>query len=96
MRDDNIYDVEDFEHVKEENNGEDDTVIIEEELREESNFEKDSYVHPINNISNDKPKKKRKSGTMKFIATALIAGIIAGGVSGGGVYYLMKNNLSNT
>lgn len=95
MRDDNIYDVEDFEHVKEENNS-DDTVIIEEELREESSFEKDSYVHSINNISNDKPKKKRKNGTMKFIATALIAGIIAGGVSGSGVYYLMKNNLSNT
>lgn len=91
MRDDNIYDVEDFEHVKDES-------FTEGENKIEDNgsvFEENSYVHPINDISNNKS-KKRKKGTIKFIATALIAGIISGGVSGSGVYYLMKNNISNT
>ena len=100
MRDDNIYDVEDFEHVNDEGvtEGEstikNDDMVDEDVINEDVNFESNSYVHPINNISDNKS-KKRKKGTMKFIATALIAGIISGSVSGGGVYYLMRNSSLN-
>ena len=100
MRDDNIYDVEDFEHVNDEGftEGEstikNDDLVDEDVINEDVNFESNSYVHPINNISDNKS-KKRKKGTMKFIATALIAGIISGSVSGGGVYYLMRNSSLN-
>ena len=100
MRDDNIYDVEDFEHVNDEGftEGEstikNDDMVDEDVINDDVNFESNSYVHPINNVSDNKS-KKRKKGTMKFIATALIAGIISGSVSGGGVYYLMRNSSLN-
>lgn len=93
MRDDNIYDVNDFEHVNNENIGKD-KIIEENTINDNSSFENNSYVHPINNISDNKP-KRRKKGTMKAIAAALVAGIISGSLSGGGVYYLMKNNSLN-
>ena len=100
MRDDNIYDVEDFEHVNDEGFTEsestikNDDMVDEDVINDDVNFESNSYVHPINNVSDNKS-KKRKKGTMKFIATALIAGIISGSVSGGGVYYLMRNSSLN-
>ena len=93
MRDDNIYDVEDFEDVnRDEREMDNDT--YEDEMEEDINFEKDSYIHPINDISNNS-KKKKKKGIIKFIATALIAGILGGSVSGASIYYLMKNNIQS-
>ncbi|MBD7915148.1 trypsin-like peptidase domain-containing protein [Clostridium sp. Sa3CUN1] len=89
MNEDNIYDVENYESVNKGDNEE-----FEESFSEEhKTFESDSYVHPINNIS-DKPKKKKRKGTFKIIALALIAGLIGGAIGSGSVYYLTKNNQS--
>ncbi|WP_084767088.1 S1C family serine protease [Clostridium nigeriense] len=90
MNEDNIYDVENYENV---NSGAQEE-IKEDFIEEDKAFEKESYVHPINDISN-KPKKKRGKGTFKVIALALIAGLIGGAIGSGSVYYLTKNNYQN-
>ena len=96
MNEDNIYDVENYENVT---NGENEefkeefTEEFKDEFAEEhKSFETDSYVHPINNISN-KPKKKKGKGTFKVIALALVAGLLGGVIGSGSVYYLTKNNI---
>ena len=93
MNEDNIYDVEKFEDV----NSDNESLTNEESNNEEQSFEKESYIHPINDISN-KPKAKRKKGAFKFIALAVIAGLLGGAIGGGSTYYVMKsyiNKLSN-
>ena len=87
MNEDNIYDVENYENV----NSGDNEEFNEGFTEEHTTFESDSYVHPINNISN-KPKKKKGKGTFKVIALALIAGLIGGAIGSGSVYYLTKDN----
>ena len=88
MNEDNIYDVENYENVNS-----DDTEGFKEGFTEEHKaFESDSYVHPINNISN-KPKKKKRKGTFKVIALVLIAGLIGGVIGSGSVYYLTKDKI---
>ena len=88
MNEDNIYDVENYENV----NSGDNEEFNEGFTEEHKTFESDSYVHPINNISN-KPKKNKRKGTFKVIALALIAGLIGGAIGSGSVYYLTKNNI---
>lgn len=86
MNEDNIYDVEKYEDV----NSDNESLTNEEKVNEEQNFEKESYIHPINDISN-KPKKKRKNGAFKSIALFLIAGLLGGAIGGGSTYYIMKS-----
>lgn len=86
MNEDKIYDVEKYEDVNSDNQ----SLTNEEKVNEEQNFEKESYIHPINDISN-KPKKKRKNGAFKSIALFLIAGLLGGAISGGSIYYIMKS-----
>lgn len=88
MNEDNIYDVENYENV----NSGDNEEFNEGFTEEHTTFESDSYVHPINNISN-KPKKKKGKGTFKVIALALIAGLIGGTIGSGSVYYLTKDKI---
>lgn len=93
MNEDNIYDVDNYEDVNSDNES------LEEQVHnnEEHSFDKESYIHPINDISN-KPKKKRKKGTFKVISLALIMGLLGGAIGGGSTYYIMKrymNDLSN-
>lgn len=91
MNEDNIYDVEKFEDV----NGEKGEEVREDFIEEDKAFENDSYVHPINDISNTpKRKKKKGNGLFKVIAVALITGLLGGGIGGSSVYYLMKNNIT--
>lgn len=91
MNEDNIYDVEKYEDV----NGSNESDSNEDRTEEDQTFEKESYVHPINDISN-KPKKKKKNGTFKIIAIALITGLLGGAVGGGSTYYLMKNYINES
>lgn len=91
MNEDNIYDVEKYEDV----NGSNESDSNEDHTEEDQTFEKESYVHPINDISN-KPKKKKKNGTFKIIAIALITGLLGGAVGGGSTYYLMKNYINES
>ncbi len=91
MNEDNIYDVEKYEDV----NSGNESLTNEEKATEEQSFEKESYIHPINDISN-KPKKKRKKGTFKFIALGLIAGLLGGAIGGGSTYYLMKSYINES
>lgn len=90
MNEDNIYDVEKFEDV----NSDNESLTNEESNNEEQSFEKESYIHPINDISN-KPKAKRKKGAFKFIALAVIAGLLGGAIGGGSTYYVMKSYINN-
>ena len=66
MRDDNIYDVEDFEHVNDEgftvseSTIKNDDMVDEDVINDDVNFESNSYVHPINNVSDNKSKKEKK------------------------------------
>ena len=94
MNEDNIYDVENFENVNGGNNEEFKEEFKEGFNEEHKTFENDSYVHPINNISN-KPKKKKGKGTFKVIALALIAGLIGGAVGSGSIYYLTKDTVQS-
>lgn len=91
MNEDNIYDVEKYEDV----NGSNESDSNEDHTEEDQTFEKESYVHPINDISN-KPKKKKKNGTFKIIVIALITGLLGGAVGGGSTYYLMKNYINES
>ena len=93
MNEDNIYDVDNYEDV----NSDNESLEKQEDNTEEHSFDKESYIHPINDISN-KPKKKRKKGTFKVISLALIMGLLGGAIGGGSTYYIMKrymNDLSN-
>ncbi|MGG7145020.1 S1C family serine protease [Clostridium nigeriense] len=90
MNEDNIYDVDKYEEVSEEKENE----IKEDFIDEDKTFEKDSYVHPINDISSTPKRKKKKGNTLfKVIAIAIIAGLLGGGIGSGSVYYLLKNNI---
>ena len=90
MNEDNIYDVEKYENVS----GENEEEIKEDFIDEDKAFEKDSYVHPINDISSTPKRKKKKGNTLfKVIAIAIIAGLLGGGIGSGSVYYLLKNNI---
>lgn len=91
MNEDNIYDVEKFENVESEN----ESALNEGVAEENQTFEKESYVHPINHISN-KPKKKKRNGTFKVIALALITGLLGGAIGGGSTYYLMKGYINES
>ncbi|MDV4149525.1 trypsin-like peptidase domain-containing protein [Clostridium sp. AL.422] len=91
MNEDNIYDVENYEDV----NRDKELIDKQENTYEDHSFEKESYVHPINDISN-KPKKKKKKGTFKFIALALIVGLLGGAIGGGSTYYIMKNYINGS
>ena len=82
----NIYDVEKYEDIKEENSER----VVEDYIEEDKIYEQDSYVHPINDLSK-KPKKKKKGGVFKVIAIALITGLLGGAIGGGSVYYIMKD-----
>lgn len=109
--DNNIYDVEKYEDVTEEKNEEVVEGYIEEEhieedyvegdyakedyIEEDRVYEKDSYVHPINNLSK-KPKKKKKGGIFKIIALSLVTGLLGGAIGSGSVYYIMKGDKSST
>lgn len=99
--DNNIYDVEKYEDITEEKNEEvvDDYTekdhIEEDYVEEDRVYEKDSYVHPINDLSK-KPKKKKKSGIFKVIALSLVTGLLGGTIGGGSVYYIMKGNKFST
>ncbi|MBS5951892.1 MAG: trypsin-like peptidase domain-containing protein, partial [Clostridium sp.] len=109
--DNNIYDVEKYEDVTEEKNEEivedhieedyieEDYVekdyVKEDYIEEDRAYEKDSYVHPINNLSK-KPKKKKKGGIFKVIALSLITGLLGGAIGSGSVYYIMKGDKSST
>lgn len=93
MNEDNIYDVEKYEDVSVEKEGE----TKEDFIDEDRAFEKDSYVHPINDISNTPKRKKKKGNSLfKVIAIALIAGLLGGGIGSGSVYYLLKNNITQS
>ncbi len=91
MNEDNIYDVEKYEDVHSDN----ELLKEQEDNNEEHNFDKESYIHPINDISN-KPKKKRKKGTFKVISLALIMGLLGGAIGGGSTYYIMKNYMNDS
>jgi len=99
--DNNIYDVEKYEDITEEKNEEvvdnytEKDHIEEDYVEEDRVYEKDSYVHPINDLSK-KPKKKKKSGIFKVIALSLVTGLLGGAIGGGSVYYIMKGNKSST
>lgn len=99
--DNNIYDVEKYEDITEEKNEEvvedytEKDHIEEDYVEEDRVYEKDSYVHPINDLSK-KPKKKKKSGIFKVIALSLVTGLLGGTIGGGSVYYIMKGNKSST
>lgn len=104
--DNNIYDVEKYEDVTEEKNEEVVEGYIEEDhieedyvegdyakedyIEEDRVYEKDSYVHPINDLSK-KPKKKKKTGIFKVIALALVTGLLGGAIGSASVYYIMKD-----
>lgn len=93
MNEDNIYDVEKYEDVSVEKEEE----TKEDFIDEDRAFEKDSYVHPINDISNTPKRKKKKGNSLfKVIAIALIAGLLGGGIGSGSVYYLLKNNITQS
>ena len=91
MNEDNIYDVENYEDV----NKSSESVQIEEEANEEESFKKESYVHPINDISNP-PKKSKKNGAFKYISIALIIGLLGGIIGGGSTYYIMKGYINES
>lgn len=99
--DNNIYDVEKYEDITEEKNEEvvedytEKDHIEEDYVEEDRVYEKDSYVHPINNLSK-KPKKKKKSGIFKVIALSLVTGLLGGAIGSGSVYYIMKGNKYST
>lgn len=89
MNEDNIYDVEKFENV----DGGNESGSNESATEENQTFEKESYVHPINYISNE-PKKKKSNGIFKVIALSLITGLLGGAIGGGSTYYLMKGYIN--
>ncbi|MDU5111235.1 MAG: trypsin-like peptidase domain-containing protein [Clostridium sp.] len=89
--DNNIYDVEKYEDITEEKKEE----VVEDYIEEDRIYEKDSYVHPINDLSK-KTKKKKKNGIFKVIAISLITGLLGGAIGSGSVYYIMKGNKSST
>ncbi|MCF0148071.1 MAG: trypsin-like peptidase domain-containing protein [Clostridium sp.] len=91
MNEDNIYDVEKYEEV----NSDNESLTNEEKKNEEQSFEKESYIHPINDISN-KPNKKREKGIFKIIASILIAGLLGGAIGGGSTYYIMRNYVNDS
>ncbi|MBE6054325.1 MAG: trypsin-like serine protease [Clostridium sartagoforme] len=91
MNEDNIYDVENYEDV----NKNSESVQIEEEANEEESFKKESYVHPINDISNPS-KKSKKNGAFKYISIALIIGLLGGIIGGGSTYYIMKGYINES
>ena len=91
MNEDNIYDVDNYEDV----NSDNESLEKQEHNNEEHNFDRESYIHPINDISN-KPKKKRKKGTFKVISLALIMGLLGGAIGGGSTYYIMKNYMNDS
>ena len=91
MNEDNIYDVDNYEDV----NSDNESLEKQEDNTEEHSFDKESYIHPINDISN-KPKKKRKKGTFKVIALALIMGLLGGAIGGGSTYYIMKRYMNDS
>lgn len=99
--DNNIYDVEKYEDITEEKNEEvvedytEKDHIEEDYVEEDRVYEKDSYVHPINDLSK-KSKKKKKSGIFKVIALSLVTGLLGGAIGSGSVYYIMKGNKSST
>ena len=72
----------------------DDSLEKEKNDNYEENFEKESYIHPINDISN-KP-NKRKKGKFKIISIALIAGLLGGIIGSGSSYFLMKNYVNKS
>ena len=93
MNEDNIYDVEKYEDISVEKEEE----FKEDFVDEDKEFEKDSYVHPINDISNTPKRKKKKSnGAFKLISIALITGLLGGGIGSSFVYYFMKNNINQS
>lgn len=89
MNEDNIYDVEKFENVE----GGNKLRPNESATEENQTFGKESYVHPINHISNE-PKKKKSNGIFKVIALSLITGLLGGAIGGGSTYYLMKGYIN--
>ena len=91
MNEDNIYDVDNYEDV----NSDNESLEKQEDNTEEHSFDKESYIHPINDISN-KPKKKRKKGTFKVISLALIMGLLGGAIGGGSTYYIMKRYMNDS
>lgn len=81
MDDNKIYDVNNYEEVKENI-----------DLEKTQNIELNEESENANDFSY-KPKKKRKGGAFKVIAIALIAGLMGGAIGGAGIYYSMKDKI---
>lgn len=96
MSDDNIYDVENYEDVSNE-----ETEVLRtsvEENTKEDYTDEHRFIEVNNNFKPNKDTKvirKKKSGGFKFIVIALITGLLGGAIGGGSVYYAMKDINAN-
>jgi len=96
MSDDNIYDVENYEDVSNE-----ETEVLRtsvEENTKEDYTDEHRFIEVNNNFNPNKDTKvirKKKSGGFKFIVIALITGLLGGAIGGGSVYYAMKDINAN-
>ncbi|WP_052953896.1 trypsin-like peptidase domain-containing protein [Clostridium sp. C8] len=96
MSDDNIYDVENYEDVSNE-----ETEVLRtsvEENTKEDYTDEHRFIEVNNNFNPNKDTKvirKKKSGGFKFIVIALITGLLGGAIGGGSVYYAMKDISAN-
>lgn len=96
MSDDNIYDVENYEDVSNE-----ETEVLRtsvEENTKEDYTDEHRFIEVNNNFNPNKDTKvirKKKSGGFKFIVIALITGFLGGAIGGGSVYYAMKDINAN-
>lgn len=96
MSDDNIYDVENYEDVS----NEETEVLrtsVEENIKEDYTDEH-RFIELNNNFNpnkNSKVIRKKKSGGFKLIVIALITGLLGGAIGGGSVYYAMKDINAN-
>ncbi|MBQ6820564.1 MAG: trypsin-like peptidase domain-containing protein [Clostridium sp.] len=93
----NIYTDEEYIKSQEENSFNESN--NEESTSNSGDFEGNSYVHPINDISNKntgkrKKIKNKKNGIFKVVSIALITGLLGGLLGGGSTYFLMKNYIS--
>jgi serine protease Do len=96
MSDDNIYDVENYEDVSNE-----ETEVLRtsvEENTKEDYTDEHRFIEVNNNFNPNKDTKvirKKKSGGFKFIVIVLITGLLGGAIGGGSVYYAMKDINAN-